>query len=308
MQHSESSNARPRITVFVPVCGMAEIPQRCYESLLEQSFKDFLLLVVDDASVDNCNLARAVGSWRAQGRITVRHLHADKPGRHHAVNKAVEAADSELFVLLDAGDCLVPDALAAIAATWDAITDKERYAGMQCLCRTEGGEIVGTPFKRTDTNNFEMRLIDGVTGEKGMIYRTSKLKAHSLPDFGDEEVPDSILHNRVSRGNLTRCIPRALVVKPKRPPEGAGEQLPRPVPLDARILQFNELNYFRMPLKLYLTVNTQYVKLSLLAGRKLGRVIGEAIRKRPVFIVALVRGFVEAAQAMALQKAAKRSK
>jgi glycosyltransferase involved in cell wall biosynthesis len=305
MHHIDSSNAQPRITVFILVCGRVEISRRCYESLLEQSFGDFLPLVVDDGSVDNAK--QTVGSWRTDGRMTIRHLHAEKPGRHHAVNKAIEVVDSELFMVLDAGDCLAPEALQTIITEWDAIADKEHYAGMQCLCRTESGEIIGTPFKRTDTNNFEMRLIDGVTGEKGFIYQTSKLKAHSLPDFEGEEVPDSILHNRVSRDSLFRCIPQALVVKPSRLSETAEEPPSRPVSFNARILQFNELNYFPMPHRLYLTINAQYVKVSLLAGRKLGRIVGEAIGKRPLFYGALLSGFFGAARMVARQRAAKRA-
>jgi hypothetical protein len=40
----------PRITVFVPVGRGAKELTRLYESLLAQSFHDFLLLIVDDGT------------------------------------------------------------------------------------------------------------------------------------------------------------------------------------------------------------------------------------------------------------------
>jgi hypothetical protein len=289
-----------RITVFVPVCRTAEYLPRLYKSLLCQTNNNFEMLIVEDGTADMATVP--VASWVADGRIKIRVLHQEHPGRHLAWNRAITESTTELVVQIDPDGAFVPEALEVIVGQWDAIADKERFAGVVCLCCRESGEVVGSPFVRSDTNNFEMRMIDKVTGEKGYVYHVPKLKGYSLPETQDGVAPDSVLHNRVSREKLLRCIPQALIIKPApSEPTGAPVQ-PDGISLTARILQFNELNFFPMPLKLYLGVNSQYVQLSLLSGKRWGEIVNGAIRKRPMFFAAFISGFIGAAQVFRRRK------
>lgn len=42
----------PKITVIVPVYNVAELLPRCIDSLLNQKFTDYELLLIDDGSTD----------------------------------------------------------------------------------------------------------------------------------------------------------------------------------------------------------------------------------------------------------------
>jgi len=61
-----------------------------------------------------------------------------------------------------------------------------------------------------------------------------------------------------------------------------------------------------MPLKMYLLVNSSYVRLSLLQGRKLPDIIHGAINKKPWFAVAVPSGFYDAAKAIMEERAKRR--
>ena len=41
------------LTVFTPTYNRAYILNQCYESLVRQSCKDFIWLIIDDGSTDN---------------------------------------------------------------------------------------------------------------------------------------------------------------------------------------------------------------------------------------------------------------
>ena len=43
----------PKISVIVPVYNVAKYLERCLESILSQSFKDFEIICVNDGSTDN---------------------------------------------------------------------------------------------------------------------------------------------------------------------------------------------------------------------------------------------------------------
>ena len=45
----------PRISVIVPIYNVEKYLKRCIDSILDQTFKDFELILVNDGSTDNCD-------------------------------------------------------------------------------------------------------------------------------------------------------------------------------------------------------------------------------------------------------------
>ena len=44
----------PRLSIIVPIYNVEKYLSRCIESILNQTFKDFELILVNDGSTDNC--------------------------------------------------------------------------------------------------------------------------------------------------------------------------------------------------------------------------------------------------------------
>lgn len=44
----------PAISIIVPVYNVEEYLEKCIDSILKQTFKDFELILVNDGSTDNC--------------------------------------------------------------------------------------------------------------------------------------------------------------------------------------------------------------------------------------------------------------
>lgn len=279
-----------KVTVFVPTYNRAKYLEKIVESLEKQYFNDFELLIIDDGSTDSTRAL--VESYIEPSSFKIRYFFQTNSGKHIAYNYAIQEACGELFLELDSDDYLVPKALQTIVCEWESIDNKDEYAGMQCLCIDQNGKLIGTKFERNTTDNYELRFIDKVKGDKGMIYLTSKLKNYSLPEIKNEIVQESILHNRISQKYKTKCIHEPLIVKQYL--QGGLTQQDKTIftTINSRIIYFNELNHFKVSVERYFYINSRFVKFSLLNGDTFGSIYVKAINKRPYFMLAYFFGFI----------------
>lgn len=92
-----------RVSVIVPVYNKAPYVERCVRSILDQSLRDFELILVDDGSTDeSLEVARGI----TDPRITVIQQKNSGPGA--ARNTGIRAARSEVCAFLDADDEWLP--------------------------------------------------------------------------------------------------------------------------------------------------------------------------------------------------------
>lgn len=93
----------PKISVIVPIFRIEKYLPKCIESLLDQSFFDFELILVDDGSPDNC--PKICDDYaKADSRIKVIHkkngglLSARKEGLRNAIGKYIAFVDGDDWV------------------------------------------------------------------------------------------------------------------------------------------------------------------------------------------------------------------
>ncbi|MEM7166542.1 MAG: glycosyltransferase [Planctomycetota bacterium] len=101
-----SSAAVPTVSVIVPLYNVERFVEKAIRSVLEQTFADFELLIVDDGSTDNSvQICRGVEDPR------IRILSQENRGVAEARNHGIRAARGEFVALLDADDMWVPEKL-----------------------------------------------------------------------------------------------------------------------------------------------------------------------------------------------------
>ena len=69
-----------RITVFTPTYNRAYALPHLYETLQEQTFRDFEWLIVDDGSSDNTE--ELIQSWINDARLPIRYIKTPNGGKH----------------------------------------------------------------------------------------------------------------------------------------------------------------------------------------------------------------------------------
>lgn len=103
----------PRFSVIVPVYKVQAYLHACLESVLDQSFTDLELIVVDDCSPDACGAL--IDEFAARDtRVRAVHL-KENVGLGRARNAGMEHAGGDYLVFLDGDDTLTPGALHAIS-------------------------------------------------------------------------------------------------------------------------------------------------------------------------------------------------
>jgi glycosyltransferase involved in cell wall biosynthesis len=166
----------PMLTVFTPTYNRAYTLHLCYESLVRQTCKDFIWLVVDDGSTDGTK--ELVDTWKAKKEIQIQYYYQENQGMHGAHNTAYRLIDTELNVCIDSDDYMPDNAVEKIISFWKKQGDK-KYAGIVGLDANREGAIIGTsmPNSLQKATLSELYGKHKVKGDKKLVYRSELTKS-----------------------------------------------------------------------------------------------------------------------------------
>src|SRR5210317_1929511 len=100
------TSSTPQISVILPFRDASSTLQRSIKSILEQSFKDFELLLVDDGSTDDsAEIAESFSDER------IKHVKLNPQGIVGALNEGYYASQGKYVARMDADDYSHPDRL-----------------------------------------------------------------------------------------------------------------------------------------------------------------------------------------------------
>lgn len=97
----------PKISVIVPAYNAQACMEKCMDSILNQTFRDLELILVDDGSTDE---TPAIADAYAAADPRVKVIHQPNGGVSAARNTALDAATGELIAFVDTDDYLMPEA------------------------------------------------------------------------------------------------------------------------------------------------------------------------------------------------------
>ena len=199
------------LTIFTPAYNRAHTLPRTYESLLAQSCKDFVWLIVDDGSRDNTG--ELVRAWQEKDNgFEIRYIYKENGGMHTAHNTAYENIDTELNTCIDSDDCLAPGAVEKILRKWESVRNRG-FAGIIALDSDMEGNIIGQGFPEglTETTLMDYYAAGG-SGDKKLIYRTDVINRYPrYPVFeGEKYVCISSLYTLIDQGYLLAVLPEVI--------------------------------------------------------------------------------------------------
>lgn len=101
----------PKISIIVPVYRTEKYLCRCIESILNQTFTDFEVLLIDDGSPDNSG---RICDEYAEKDERIRVIHKKNGGVNSARKKGICLAKGEYIALIDSDDSLPPPSLSSL--------------------------------------------------------------------------------------------------------------------------------------------------------------------------------------------------
>lgn len=174
------------LTVFTPTYNRAYCLHQCYQSLVRQTCKDFIWLIIDDGSTDNTK--ELVNKWQKDNLIDIKYIWQENQGMHGAHNTAYEAIETELNVCIDSDDYMPDDAVEKIVTMWKG-NGSEEVSGVIGLDSNADGMIIGSHFPKDlkTSTLFDLYHKHGVTGDKKLVYRTELTRKFPYPIFDNEK-------------------------------------------------------------------------------------------------------------------------
>lgn len=139
-----------KISIIVPVYNVERYLERCIESLLQQTYKELEIILVDDGSPDNCP---AICDFYAQKDVRIRVIHKKNGGLSDARNAGTRCATGAYIGFIDSDDFVEPD----------------MFEKLYKAIKKENADIAVCGFERVDTG-----------GEKLGIDLESPIKAETV--------------------------------------------------------------------------------------------------------------------------------
>lgn len=97
-----------KLSIIIPVYRTEDTLRRCVESILQQSFTDYEIILVDDESPDHC--AKICDEYaQTDKRISV--IHKKNGGLSDARNAGIEQAKGDYITFIDSDDAIAEDTL-----------------------------------------------------------------------------------------------------------------------------------------------------------------------------------------------------
>ena len=114
----------PLISVIVPVYNVEAYLDRCVQSIVDQSYKNLEIILVDDGSPDNC--PAMCDAW-AEKDSRIKVIHQENAGGGAARNVALDVAHGELISFVDSDDYIEPHMYAHLLSLMESDVDIAEY-------------------------------------------------------------------------------------------------------------------------------------------------------------------------------------
>lgn len=188
------------ITVFTPTYNRAKTLRQCYDSLLEQTNKNFIWLIIDDGSTDNTE--NIVEEWIQQNNIEIHYIKKENGGKASTINLSLEKCKTELWLCLDSDDYLVSNCIDVILKNYETVKGKQDICGLLALKTGEDGKIMKGQRRIPKEVNYStlkhIRYGLKIETEYAIVYKTNIAKEYPYPIIeGKKFMPLSYVYDQI---------------------------------------------------------------------------------------------------------------
>jgi len=194
---------QPKVSVIVPVYNIEDYIEECICSILEQSYHNIELILVDDGATDSSG---EICEEFAKKDNRIKVIHQKNGGLACAVNTGLRNVTGDWIVFVDGDDCISPTTIqyamglqqryAADLVIYDFSFNKQMEDTEEFLMHTDNiGALKNLYIKNNDYENS--RLVTTVRWTK--LYRKNVLDGIVFPEGRIHE--DEIVHEILYRCN-----------------------------------------------------------------------------------------------------------
>ena len=207
----------PLVSVIIPKYNRCATLPRCIQSVMEQSFKDFEIVIINDGSTDQT--AQFLTSIKEK-RIRSINLPKNRGG-NYARNKGVDESRGKLLAFCDDDDIWMPDKIKQQIDMMQSQNIDLCYAGVNSY--TNEDKFIRYTFHRPKYNNLHKAIMDdnfigaisSVVVKKSMVTSINGFDP-SLPALQDWDLFIKLLKNNCRVLGIDNPLVKYFVVDEKR--------------------------------------------------------------------------------------------
>ncbi len=187
------------LTIITPTYNRSTLLMNAYQSLENQTYKDFKWLIVDDGSTDSTY--EMVQKFKDKASFVVEYVKQKNGGKHRALNTGIKLIETELTIILDSDDILLNNAVEIIKSKWDE-SKQEDIAYLSFLRVYGNGNVIGDkyPCDEMISSHIELCINAGIVGDKSEVYKTDILKKFPFPEIpGEKFLSEGVVWNRIGK-------------------------------------------------------------------------------------------------------------
>ncbi len=140
------------ISVIVPIYNVEQYLNECIESIVNQTYKNLEIILVDDGSPDNC--AKICDNWKERDyRIKV--IHKKNGGLSDARNAGLDIARGDFISFIDSDDWI----------------DLKMYEILLDVILKENAEICACGIMECLTSGYRKVKVEKINGSNEQIYK-----------------------------------------------------------------------------------------------------------------------------------------
>jgi len=174
---------KPKISIIIPMWGVEKYLRRCLDSVLNQTFKDWTAICVDDGSPDKSGEIAEEYAQKDKRFIVV---HKENGGLSDARNAGMPYADGEYIMYLDSDDFIHPQTM---EIAYRAIKDNKSDIASFSYDRFYRPQLMARHFLHMDTDNV---VPFGIRKK----YNVDKIKTKTVDDVF--ELATERTHNKTN--------------------------------------------------------------------------------------------------------------
>lgn len=190
-------------TIFTPTYNRAYILPRLFDSLKEQTIKNFEWLIVDDGSTDSTD--EMVMKWKGENvGFDIVYLKKENGGKPRAINFGVQHAKGVFFLMVDSDDCLVSDAIWKFTLWVQEIQNDDRFIGVGAARAFPNRQYIKghapdvNELGYVDASNLERKKYN-LDADMVEAYKLDILKKYPMAEWpGEKFAPEQIALNEIA--------------------------------------------------------------------------------------------------------------
>lgn len=195
--------SEPLVSIIIPVYNTEKYLERCINSIMEQTFKDYELLLIDDGSTDRSS---SICDDYADKFENIRVIHKTNGGVSSARNTGIIEAEGKYIYFADSDDIVKPDGLESLVRCaeeckesqlvvaeyeyifpngnicYEQVSTNFRYEGFQILNRVADfpwvywATLCNKLYRADIIHKYNLHCHKNITIEEDLIFNFEYLK------------------------------------------------------------------------------------------------------------------------------------